>query len=191
MAPPIEQPVLRLERTFPAPRTTVCRALTDPGELAKWWGPRGFAAPNIDFDPRVGAGYRIAMQPPDGDLFYLSGVFREVQLPSRLAYTFRWEPPHPNDRETVVTLSLQDRGEKTDVLLTQGQFATQERHALHEAGWTESFDRLEQLLGNAIGTTPRWPPRVFWFRQPEPSVCAPVEGRVREVPVVRPHVEWG
>jgi uncharacterized protein YndB with AHSA1/START domain len=97
----------------------------------------------------VGGSYRIAMQPPAGDLFYLSGEFREVDPPARLAYTFRWDPPDPEDRETVVTLSLQDRGEGTEVLLTQGEFATENRLALHEGGWMDSFGRLEQLLGGA------------------------------------------
>jgi uncharacterized protein YndB with AHSA1/START domain len=129
--------VLRLERTVPAPRPAVYRALTDAIELAKWWGPQGFTAPNVDFDPQIGGGYRIAMQPPDGELFNLSGEFREVEAPSRLAYSFRWDPPHPDDRETLVTLSLEDRG----------GVATKERYALHEAGWTESFERLETLMG--------------------------------------------
>jgi uncharacterized protein YndB with AHSA1/START domain len=139
--------VLRLERTVAASRAAVYDALTNPDELGKWWGPRGFTAPSVDFDPRVGNEYRIAMQPPDGDLFHLSGKFREVEPPARLAYTFRWEPPDPDDRETVVDLSLEDRGEQTTIRLVQGEFATQERHALHEAGWTESFERLERLLG--------------------------------------------
>ena len=56
--------------------------------------------------------YRIAMQPPDGDLFYLTGEFREVDPPARLAYTFRWEDPDPDDRETVVTLSFGDPGNR-------------------------------------------------------------------------------
>jgi uncharacterized protein YndB with AHSA1/START domain len=138
--------VLCLERVLPAPRAVVYRALTDPTELSKWWGPTGFTTPSAVFDPRVGAGYRIAMQPPDGDLFHLSGKFREVEPPTRLTYTFRWDPPHPDDRDTVVTLSLDARGDKTHVRLTQGEFATEERHALHDAGWTESLERLEQLL---------------------------------------------
>jgi uncharacterized protein YndB with AHSA1/START domain len=138
---------LRLKRTLPAPRAAVYRALSEPAELAKWWGPRGFTAPSIDFDPRAGGGYRIAMQPPEGELFHLSGHFREAEPPARLAYTFRWDPPDPDDRETLVTLILQDRGERTDVVLTQGRFATGERRALHVAGWTESFERLERMLG--------------------------------------------
>jgi uncharacterized protein YndB with AHSA1/START domain len=138
--------VLTLKRLLPAPRAAAYRALSDPGELAKWWGPRGFTAPSVEFDPRVGGSYRIAMQPPDGDLFHLSGEFREVNPPARLAYTFRWDPPAPDDRQTVVTLSLQARGDRTEVLLTQAEFATEERRALHEGGWTDSFGRLEQVL---------------------------------------------
>jgi uncharacterized protein YndB with AHSA1/START domain len=139
--------VLRLKRILPAPRAAAYRALSDPGELAKWWGPRGFTAPSVEFDPRVGGSYRIAMQPPDSDLFHLAGEFREVDPPARLTYTFRWDPPDPDDRQTVVTLSLQDRGERTEVLLTQGEFATEERLALHADGWTGSLGRLEQVLG--------------------------------------------
>jgi uncharacterized protein YndB with AHSA1/START domain len=138
--------VLRLSRVLPAPREVVYRALTDPAELAKWWGPKGFTSPSVDFDPQVGGSYRIAMQPPDGDLFHLSGEFREVDPPARLSYTFRWDPPDPGDRETLATLVLEDRGEETEVLFTQGEFATEERRALHEGGWTDGFERLEQLL---------------------------------------------
>ena len=86
------------------------------------------------------------MQPPDGELFYLSGEFVEVNLPARLAYTFRWEDPDPDDRETMVTLSFGDLGDSTEVRLTQGVFATEGRLALHDQGWTDCFDRLQQLL---------------------------------------------
>ena len=140
--------VLRLERALPAARAAVYRALTDPEELGKWWGPRGFTAPIVEFEPRVGGSYRIAMQPPDGELFHLSGEFRDVDPPARLAYTFRWNPPDPDDRETVVTLSFEDRGEETLVHMSQAEFATEARYALHEAGWTEAFERLEKLLGS-------------------------------------------
>ena len=142
--------MLRLERILVAPRAVVYGALTDPEVLGKWWGPRGFTAPRVELDPQVGGNYRIAMQPPDGELFHLSGEFREVEPLARLAYTFRWDPPHPDDRETVVILSLEDRGEETEVRLTQGEFATEERYALHKAGWTESFERLEQVLGEVL-----------------------------------------
>jgi uncharacterized protein YndB with AHSA1/START domain len=145
---------LRLKRTLHALPEAVYRALSDPEELAKWWGPRGFTAPSVEFDPGVGRSYRIAMQPPDGEHFYLSGEFRQVDPPARLAYTFRWDPPDQDDRETLVTLSLRDRGAGTEVLLTQAGFATEERRALHDEGWSESFGRLERVLGETAASSP-------------------------------------
>ena len=142
-----DQLVLRLTRTLPAPRSAVWSALSEPERLARWWGPTGFTAPKVDFDPRPGGRYRIAMQPPEGDPFHLHGEFHEVDPPSRLAYSFVWEPPDPDDRETLVSLELEDRGERTDVSLEQGEFATPARLELHRDGWTESFEKLEELLG--------------------------------------------
>lgn len=144
-----EEPTVRLERTLPAPRDAVWRALTDATALQAWWGPSGFTAPTVEFEPKPGGTYRIAMQPPGGELFHLSGTFREVEPPARLAYTFVWDPPDPDDRETLATLDLEDRGDETGVRLTQGGFATEERRALHEAGWSESFDRLREYLARA------------------------------------------
>ena len=141
--------VLRLERTFRASRAAVYTALTDRDELATWFGPHGFSASIVTLDPRVGGSYQIAMQPPVGDLFHISGEFKEVEPPACLAYTFQYDPPTGDDRETLVILSLLDRGESTEVNLTHGAFATQERYVLHEAGWSESFERLERLLGGA------------------------------------------
>jgi uncharacterized protein YndB with AHSA1/START domain len=86
------------------------------------------------------------MQPPEGDPFYLGGEFREVDPPARLAFTFLYEEPDPDDVETLVELSFRDRGESTEVEFAQGRFKTEARLELHRDGWTDSFDRLEQLI---------------------------------------------
>jgi len=139
---------LRLDRVLPAPRQLVFRACTEPDELAQWWGPHGFTTPEVDLDLRVGGGYRFGMQPPDGELFHLSGEFREIEPPARLVYTFRWEEPDPEDRETLVTMTLQDRGDSTEVALVQSGFATEARRALHVDGWTDCLERLQELLSS-------------------------------------------
>jgi uncharacterized protein YndB with AHSA1/START domain len=138
--------VLETQRLLPAARPVVFAAFTEPNELAKWWGPQGFTIPSIEFEPRVGATYRIEMQPPEGDAFYLTGAFREVDPPVRLAYTFAWEEPDPNDVENLVDLSFRERGESTEVTLRQRPFKTEARRALHREGWADSFDKLEHLL---------------------------------------------
>jgi uncharacterized protein YndB with AHSA1/START domain len=146
MAVPSDGLRVEIERTLPASRPLVFAVFTDPNELVKWWGPEGFTVPGLEFNPRVGASYRIEMQPPEGDAFYLTGEFREVDAPSRLAFTFVWEPPAPDDVPTLADLSFRDLGGSTRVAFTQGPFKTEERRELHEGGWSDGFDKLERLL---------------------------------------------
>jgi uncharacterized protein YndB with AHSA1/START domain len=122
-------------------------AFVDPEQLARWWGPKGFTISNLDFPARVGEAYRIEMKPPDGDSFFLTGEFVEVEAPARLAFTFRWEDPDPDDVENTARLSLRQAGNSTDVRLAQGPFRTEARLALHREGWGDSFDKLERLFG--------------------------------------------
>lgn len=139
---------LHLERVVPAPRPLVFRMYTEPDQLARWWGPQGFTTPSVELDVRVGGAYRIAMQPPDGDRFFLRGEFRHVDPPERLAYTFCWEPPDPDDQETIVAISLRELGNSTELTVEQGPFATEARRALHQQGWTESLNRLHDVATN-------------------------------------------
>jgi uncharacterized protein YndB with AHSA1/START domain len=137
---------LELSRLLPAPRARVFDFFARADLLARWWGPRGFSIPTIDFVPRVGGTYRIEMRPPDGDAFGLTGTFREVDIPSRLAFTFRWEPADPDDEETVAQLAFEAIDESTTVQIHQGPFKTEARQALHRDGWTESLDKLAELV---------------------------------------------
>jgi uncharacterized protein YndB with AHSA1/START domain len=143
------QLTLETKRVLPTAPSVAFRAFSDPDELARWWGPEGFTVPSLEFDPRVGGTYRIEMLPPEGDPFYLTGEFREVDPPARLAYTFVWEQPDPDDVETLVQLSFRDLGESTEVGFTQGPFKTEARRELHREGWTDSFGKLEQLISQA------------------------------------------
>lgn len=138
--------VLNQARVFDAPVERVFELLTEPTELAEWWGPHGFSTPKIRIDLRVGGGFRFTMQPPEGDPFHLSGEFLVIRAPTRLRYTFRWDEPVPDDRETVVELSLDPLGRTTQLTLSHGEFATEERLNLHRGGWADSFEKLDAVL---------------------------------------------
>ena len=138
--------VLDLECTLDAPPEEVFRMLTESAELMKWWGPQGFIIPSAELNLTEGGRYRFSMTPPEGGPFHLSGEFLEIDPAWRLVYTFRWEEPAPDDRETVVDLSLGGAAEGTRLVLAQGPFLTEERLALHRNGWTESFEKLQAVL---------------------------------------------
>ena len=138
--------ILEFKRVIPAAAPIVFRLFSDADELAKWWGPAGFSVPSLDFNPAVGSSYRIEMQPPEGDAFFLTGEFREVDPPTRLAYTFVWEPADPDDVETLVELSFRADGDSTEVDFRQGPFKTEERRELHRNGWGDSFEKLEAIV---------------------------------------------
>jgi uncharacterized protein YndB with AHSA1/START domain len=138
--------MLEMQRVLKAAPPAVFAAFSDSSLLAKWFGPKGFTIPSLEFQPRLGESYRIEMQPPEGDPFYLTGEFRHVVPPACLSYTFVWEDPDPDDVETLVVLSFRDLGGSTEVALSQGPFMTTARRALHRDGWTDSLDKLERLI---------------------------------------------
>jgi uncharacterized protein YndB with AHSA1/START domain len=137
---------LRLERVLQAAPDRLLAAFVDPAQLSKWWGPAGFTVPRAELDVREGGRYRIEMQPPDGEPFYAYGEYREVAPPRQLAYTFAWDPPTADDQETLVMLTFEPLDHGTRLLLEQGPFKTDERYALHEAGWKDTLDRLEAWI---------------------------------------------
>jgi uncharacterized protein YndB with AHSA1/START domain len=149
VAAPSGERILELKRVLPAAPSVVFDAFSDSSKLARWWGPQGFTNRSVEFQPRPGDRYRIEMQPPDASAFHLSGVFHEVDPPSRLAFTFAWEEPDPDDVETLVQLAFRDLGDATEVVVTQGPFVTEARRELHRNGWTDSLDKLARFIARA------------------------------------------
>jgi uncharacterized protein YndB with AHSA1/START domain len=140
---PTSTTVLRITRTFPASRERVFDAFTRPELLRQWWGPAGFSLPEANLELRVGGAYRFAMRPPQGEVMYLGGVFKEIERPSRLSYTWAWEGM---PSQTLVTIEFREAEGDTEVLLTQEPFKNAEDVALHDQGWNGGFDKLEEIL---------------------------------------------
>src|SRR6202167_2121007 len=76
-----------ITRVFDAPRALVFKAWTDPKHLAQWWGPKGFTNPVCEIDARIGGALRIHMRGPDGSIYPMKGVIREIAAPERLVFT--------------------------------------------------------------------------------------------------------
>jgi uncharacterized protein YndB with AHSA1/START domain len=138
-------------RVFDAPRELVFKAWTDPEQLKQWSAPQGFTVPVAEGDLRPGGKWRSMMRKPDGTELWLGGVYREIVEPERLVFTHAWDDEHGKPgHETVVTVTLVERDGKTEMTFRQGVFKSVESRDGHNGGWTECFDRLEELLTRDI-----------------------------------------
>lgn len=137
---------LNLERHFAAPPERVFQALTDPAELARWWGPENHSVPVCELDVRPGGAWRTCMRAPDGGEHCVSGVYREVVPPRRLVYTWSWDSEDGPGDETLVTLELTARDGGTDLVLTHRGFVSDELRDKHQGGWGSCFDCLDTYL---------------------------------------------
>lgn len=131
---------LRLSRVIPAEPEAVFRAWTDPDEMKEWYCPEGGTVDEVAVDLTVGGRFKVAMRMPDA-VHVAHGIYREIEPPRRLAFTWQWEGME--DEETLVTIELHGQGDATEVVLTHERFATEESRDKHEHGWSSILSRLE------------------------------------------------
>jgi uncharacterized protein YndB with AHSA1/START domain len=152
MADQLSRPTLHMQRIFNAPRALLWAAWTRPEMVVAWLGPVEWPAVSVVQDLRVGGSYRACLKnAEDGRLLWQSGVYREIEEPSRLSFTFQWEDSH-EDGEPVVTLvtvifeELADGRTRMD--FTHAELKSEESLAGHRHGWESTFGRLESWIGN-------------------------------------------
>ncbi len=138
--------VLELTRLFEAPPARVFDAWLDPEQWQQWMGPPGVTCEVPQLDARVGGRYRAVMRPGDGRVIAVGGVFKTIDAPRRLAFTWCWEG---EAQETLVTLTFRDLDGRTELTLRHENFSTAANRDNHGRGWNGSFDKLAALLGHA------------------------------------------
>jgi len=136
-----------IKREFDAPRTLVWKAWTEPARLMKWLCPAGFTVLFAEADVRVGGKWRSGMRSPEGGQYIHTGVYQRIEEPGLLVFTHKWEK---NDLEpaadTLITVTLTERGGKTVMVFEHVGFATVESGESHRRGWTGAFDNLAETL---------------------------------------------
>lgn len=146
---------LTVTRIFDAPLERVFKAWTDPEIVARWWGPNGFTNPVCEMDARPGGAIRIVMRGPDGIEYPMTGVFREISGPGRLVFTtraFADETGNPGiETLNTVTFARLDGRTRVTVHAVVVRSAPEAAAALAGMGegWSQSLDRLGELLANA------------------------------------------
>jgi uncharacterized protein YndB with AHSA1/START domain len=112
----------------------------------QWFPPEGYEAAPTSIDLRKGGTYRWGLRKlPDGEPFFSTGKFLEIDTPQRLVYTFRWSG-QPDSEETIVTVEFQERGGGTEVVVRHDRFTSKEARNEHEQGWKRCLEQLAEFI---------------------------------------------
>lgn len=154
----LAQRELVITRVLDAPRALVWKAWTDPKHLAQWWGPKGFTNPVCEVDVRPGGTIRIEMTGPDGVVYPMSGVFREIIAPERLVFISIAEDKEGGPLlEALTTVTFAEHGGKTKLTVDARAVALVATAVQYlegmEAGWSQSLDRLATYVARLEGET--------------------------------------
>ena len=144
-------------RSFKAPRALVFRAYTEPELVRRWMlGPPGWSMPVCEMDVRVGGSYRWRWRSDtDEKEFGFAGTFREVEPPSRLVHTERYDPgtvgdSYPSGGEALVTTTFAEEGAITTVTTVMDFGSKEARDGAVKTGMTDGMEQSYQLLDRVL-----------------------------------------
>jgi predicted dithiol-disulfide oxidoreductase (DUF899 family)/uncharacterized protein YndB with AHSA1/START domain len=143
-----------IARTFDAPPELVFRMWTEPEHFARWWGPKGFSNPVCELDARPGGAILVHMRAPDGAVYPLTGMFREVVPCERIVFTcIVADAEGQAALDEITTVTFAPEGGKTKVTVrSKAVGIAPSAHLMlagMEKGWSQSFDRLADVSGKA------------------------------------------
>jgi uncharacterized protein YndB with AHSA1/START domain len=138
-----------MSRVFDASREQLWKAFTDPDLIPKWWGPRYYTTVVDKMEVRVGGAWRYIQTDTSGNSFAFNGVYKEIQPPKRLTYTFEFEPMAGHISTETVTLEELPGG-KTQITTRTTFNSLEDLEGMlqsgMEGGAVETWDRLEELV---------------------------------------------
>ena len=137
---------LEIVRDFEAPVSLVFKVWSTPEHMLRWWGPRDFTPHSLSMDFRPGGAWRACIRSPEGQDYWMSGVYREVREPEKLVFTFAWDEDGEPGNDTLVTVSFADIGGRTRLTFQQTPFETVEERDSHQEGWGECLERLKDYV---------------------------------------------
>jgi uncharacterized protein YndB with AHSA1/START domain len=147
-------PVVRLQRTIPAPPPEVYRAWLEPALLRQWMAPGGLHVKRAEVDARVGGHFRIWHADAGSDV---GGFECEiVELVPHELIVFRWGFVGPDRAagpvyDSRLTIRLQAaKGNATTLTLVHERLddlaaAIPDVADKVEVGWASALEKLERL----------------------------------------------
>jgi uncharacterized protein YndB with AHSA1/START domain len=141
---PSELEILTI-RHFDAPVDLVFDVLTKPEHVRNWFAPFEDRMTVCEIDLRVGGRYHMVFVTPDGKECSFRGRYLEIERPSRIVDTWRFEG-WP-DAEAVETVELHETNGVTTARMNLAFHDQAGRdHMTRTDGQEDSWDKMEDYL---------------------------------------------
>ncbi len=139
---------LHLTRIYDAPVKAVWDAWTDPVQVAKWWGPRGFTITHHSKDLRAGGHWKYTMHGPDGTNWENTTKYLEVEKYSRLVYDHGGGDDRPPLFRVTVTFNEQKGKTRMEMTmaLPNAEAMQETKKRIKQANGNSTWDRLSEYL---------------------------------------------
>jgi uncharacterized protein YndB with AHSA1/START domain len=152
----LDAPIIIITRDFDAPRDLVWKAITDPKQVAAWYGGPGFSNPVCEMDLHPGGRWHHVMQGPDGTRYTINSIFEEIREPERLVWRTIKDPARkPPPPTSLNTITLEVRGNQTRWTLVSRFDSMSERDLAAKMGFGHMIgmgtDRMAAHLNSLQG----------------------------------------
>jgi uncharacterized protein YndB with AHSA1/START domain len=140
-----------MTRDFNAGRQLVFDAFTKPDLIRRWLrGPDGWSLASCEMDLRVGGKWRFVWRDnANGQDMGMGGVFREIDKPSRLVHTEKFEGAPDESIETKEFAEKSGRTTFTQVTLYASREARDATlQSTMDGGMEAIFDGLDEMLAS-------------------------------------------
>jgi uncharacterized protein YndB with AHSA1/START domain len=134
---------LTFTRTIPASPAEVFDAWLDPKIACNVWHD----ADTLIFDPKVDSLFYMNMIHKQGNKKVETphyGLFKIVDRPNKIQHT--WMSPYTRGLESVVTVTLQKKGEDTLFSLKHAGLPDDELGRMHEQGWNSYVESIAAVF---------------------------------------------
>lgn len=149
-----EANVAEVRRVLDAAPEMVFGTFADPRLVSRWLKPSPEIQLNVlAYDFRDGGGYRFAYHMPGGEIMHVNGIFRAIDPPSHLTFSWNIEPPDEHagvQSEVHVSITPLEAGCELRIRhVDLSHPGAPERHA---DGWKGALDNLATLLSEGKQT---------------------------------------
>jgi uncharacterized protein YndB with AHSA1/START domain len=133
---------------FAAAPEKIFAAFAEPRLIIRWLTPSPETTLTVlQFDFRVGGTYRFAYHLPDGKTVIIGGVYRSIEPPSGIVFSWIIEPPDEHAGiDSEVTVTITPDGGSTELLIRHQKLTAVGAAPRHAEGWRGALMQLAELL---------------------------------------------